>query len=96
MSYNTTYQPRQRSLWDTLSGHASNLFERGKKLANRATQRVQSATSGTTSRMGSLTPRMAMGTPTPSMPIYSPDGYRGGKKHGITKRRKTKSHRKKN
>ena len=100
MSYSTPAPPKQKSLWDTLSGHASNLFKKSKELASQATKTVQKATATTTtpsqpSRVATASPSMT--TTTPVRPVSSAATTYGGKKHRRTKRRgpKRKSHGKK-
>ena len=70
MSYSP--QPKETSLWSTLSKHASNMFEHGKKLAGQAAKRVADATTPepNTPTMMSTSVGVAR-TPAP-MPVSTP------------------------
>jgi hypothetical protein len=95
MSYSTPAPPKQKSLWDTLSGHASNLFNKSKELAKQATKNVQKATTPKPTTTPSQPSRVATASPsmtttTPMRPVSSAATTYGGKKHRRTKRRGTK------
>lgn len=98
MSHSTTAPPKEKSLWDTLSGHANNLFEKSKKLASQATDTVTKATAQarkpaaqkpatTPLRMATASPSgMTRATPPMQRPV-SMTRFGG-------KRRRTKRHKK--
>lgn len=100
MSYSPQVQAKQPSLWDTLTKHASNLYNEGKKRVGEATERVKAATNEATQRVASasatapakpatMTSTAAMSPSTPSQQyMRASQAMQGGKK----RRYHTKKH----
>lgn len=100
MSYSPQVQAKQPSLWDTLTKHATNLYNEGKKRVGQATERVKVATNNATQSVASaaapaparpttMTTTTTMSPSTPSQQyMRASQAMQGGKK----RRYHTKKH----